>query len=434
MINVRPSWRWQRLFPKWFAPFTQSLRHQAQRHWAPLYVRGLCSSAVRKSMQPLAASVAPGQADQFQHFITDSPWETQPLETMLAQRAQQMVGGQRAVLIIDDTCLSKFGSCSVGVARQYSGQAGKITNCQCLVSLTLAKDDIPMPVSLRLFLPSEWIEDPERCARAGVPEAQRVALTKWQIALDELDRLRRHVTFDVVLADAGYGVNAVFRQALSARGLRWSVGILRIQKVYPEHVRLIPPPRIFRGRRPKYPTTSEERQTVEAVLNATSWHDVVWRQGTKGPLRGQFAAAFVRLADGMGNSAGAHLPGEDVWIIGEQRKGGERKYYACNLPPSTTLAELVAITKQRWACEHGHRELKQEVGLSHFEGRSWRGLHHHAVLCLIALAFLQWVRLEQPDDILGTTVPAVRAELAGVMSRPVVCPRCRLGARHPAGP
>lgn len=431
---MRPSLHWKRLFPTWFEPFLRTLRHQSQRHWAPLYLLGLCSGSERKSIAPLAATVAPGQADQLQHFITDSPWDTRPLETLLTQRAQEMLGGNQAVLIIDDTCLTKFGTHSVGVARQYSGQAGKITNCQCLVSLTVARNEVPMPVALRLFLPSEWVNDTERCDRAVVPLARRVARAKWEIALEELDRVRLHVEFGVVLADAGYGNNAGFRKALSARGLVWSVGVLRIQKVYPEQVRLIPPPRILRGRRPKFPTTSEDRQTVEEVLDAAEWHDVTWRQGSKGPMRGKFAAAFVRIADGAGDSAGAHLPGEEVWIIGEERRGGERKYYACNLPPSASLLELVDITKKRWACEHGHRELKQEVGLSHFEGRSWRGLHHHATLCLIALAFLQWVRLEQPDDIVARTVPAVRMELAGAVPRPIICPSCCLGAVQPAGP
>lgn len=430
----RPSPRWKRLFPNWFAPFLATLRHKAQRHWAPLYVRGLCSQAQRKSITPLAEIVAPGHADHLQHFVTDSPWETRPFQTLLAQRAQEMVGGQDAVLIIDDTCLTKFGTCSVGVARQYSGQAGKVTNCQCLVSLTLARHEIPVPLALRLFLPPEWVRDEQRCDRAVVPMRHRVARAKWEIALEELDRVRLDVDFGIVLADAGYGNNAGFRRALSARALLWSVGVLRIQKVYPANVRLIPPPRIFRGRRSRFPTTSEDRQTVEEVLNATEWHDVVWRHGTKGPMRGRFAAAFVRIADGVGNSVGAHLPGEEVWIVGEQRKGDERKYYACNLPPSATLHDLVEITKKRWACEHGHRELKQEVGLSHFEGRSWRGIHHHATLCLVALAFLQWVRLEQPQGVLGETVPAIRTELAGALPRPVVCPRCRLGAVQPTGP
>ncbi|MFC4456555.1 IS701 family transposase [Deinococcus sonorensis] len=426
--------RFRQLFPAFFAPFLAGFRHTAQRRLAPLYVQGLCSFVARKSITPLAQTVAPGQGDHLQHFITDSPWDPQPLETLVAQQAQRLVGGKDAVLIIDDTCLTKFGTKSVGVSRQYSGQVGKVTNCQCLVSLTLAQHDVPIPLALRLFLPSEWTGDVERCERAGVPAAHLVPKAKWEIALEELDRVRRSVTFGVVLADAAYGNNAEFRKALSKRGLFWSVGIVRNQKVYSEDVRLIPPPRIVRGRRPKGPSASEERQTVEALLQAAPWHEITWRHGTKGPMRGRFAAVFVRIADGAANGAGAHLPGEELWVIGEERNNGGCKYYACNFGPAATLNDLVAVTKRRWACEHGHRELKQEVGLSHFEGRSWRGLHHHAVLCLVALAFLQAIRLEQPDGVQGETLPAIRAELAGTLSQPLLCPRCRLLTVQPAGP
>ena len=139
----------------------------------------------------------------------------------------------------------------------------------------------------------------------------------------------------------------------------------------------------------------------------------MWRQGTKGPLIGMFAAKYVCLADGNENARGQHLPGEGAWVIGEQRARGEKKFYLCNLPPETACEHLIQVTKQRWACELGHRELKQEVGLDHFEGRSWQGLHHHAVLCLVALLFLQWLRLSQPDGFFGETVPAIRQEIAG---------------------
>ncbi|TSA78362.1 transposase, partial [Deinococcus detaillensis] len=233
------------------------------------------------------------------------------------------------------------------VARQSSGQVGKITNCQCLVSLTIAQYDIPIPVALQLFLPKEWRDDPARCTAAGIPVESQLPQTKWQVALNELDRVRHLVTFGMVLADAGYGVNARFRQALSERGLTWSVGITRTQMVYPQDVRLIPIPTHFRGRRPKYPTTSHERQTVEAVLDGAAWQHLIWRHGTKGALSGRFAAVYVRLADGEENAQGQHLPGQAAWIIGEQRRGEERKYYVCNLPETTPLLRLVEVTKRR---------------------------------------------------------------------------------------
>nr|WP_229723771.1 IS701 family transposase [Deinococcus aerolatus] len=404
-------------------------RHQSQRLWAPTYVQGLCSAAHRKSMQPLADQVAPGTYDQIQHFITDSPWSIQGLERIVADRAQHLLGGKNAVLIIDDTCLTKFGSSSVGVGRQYSGQAGKITNCQCLVSVTLARDEIPIPLRLKLFLPSEWSANTDRCARAGVPVEHPLQSTKWEIALREIDDLQGTVHYGMVLADAGYGISTRFRRALTQRGLRWSVGTVKTQHVYPPNVRLIPIPKHFRGRPPRHPTPSEETETIESVLSREPWRRVMWRQGTKGPLIGTFAAKYVRLADGNENARGPHLPGEGAWVIGEQRAQGEKKYYICNLPPGTAFEHLIQVTKQRWACELGHRELKQEVGLDHFEGRSWQGLHHHAVLCLIALLFLQWLRLSQLDGLFGETVPAIRREIAGDHPRRFrtqlrYCPSC----------
>lgn len=259
-------------------------------------------------MQPLADQVAPGQHDQIQHFITDSPWGTQGLEQLVAERAQQLLGGKRAVLIIDDTCLTKFGSKAVGVGRQYSGQAGKITNCQCLVSVTLARDEIPIPLRLKLFLPSEWSLNPARCVGAGVPQEHPLGSTKWEIALREIDDLSGTIQYGMVLADAGYGVNAAFRRALTARGLQWSVGTVKTQRVSPAHVRLIPIPKHFRGRPPRHPTPSEETESIESVLSQEAWRRVMWRHGTKGPLIGTVAATYVRLADGNENARGQHLP------------------------------------------------------------------------------------------------------------------------------
>ncbi|PNY79721.1 IS701 family transposase [Deinococcus koreensis] len=420
-ITTRPS-RWSRHFHTWFSPFLTCFRHRSQRARAAQYILGLCSSAHRKSMAPMADLVAPGKQDHFQQFITDSPWAIQGLEQLVADHAHGLLGGKDAVLIIDDTCLTKFGSKSVGVGRQYSGQEGKITNCQCLVSITLARDDLPNPLRLKLFLPSEWSTNPQRCRQVGVPLEHPLRHTKSQIALREIDDLSGRIEFGTVLADAGYGVNASFRQALTERGFHWSVGTVKTQRVYPADVRLIPIPKIFRGRRPTHPTPSEDAETVEAVLQVETWHHLVWREGTEGPLRGVFAAKYVRVADGPENARGQHLPGEGAWIIGEQRSRGEKKYYLCNLPPTMSLIHLIQITKQRWACELGHRELKQEVGLHHFEGRTWQGLHHHAALCLVALLFLQGLRLAQPDGFFGETVPAIRLEVAGDRSRQLLVP------------
>src|SRR3712207_1888285 len=222
----------------WLAPFLDVLGRKTRRTWAPFYLRGLLGPGERKSLQPMAARLGLSGHDQLQHFIASPAWDDGPLWRVLSERADRLVGGPGAVLVIDDTALPKKGALSVGVERQYCGQLGKKANCQALVSLTLAGKEVPVPVGLRLFLPERWTDDPERCARAGIPEAEVVARSKGKIALAELDRLRAAgARFGLVLADAGYGASAAFRHGMDARGLRWAVGIPRTQKVYGADVR-----------------------------------------------------------------------------------------------------------------------------------------------------------------------------------------------------
>jgi SRSO17 transposase len=285
----------------------------------------------------------------------------------------------------------------VGVASQYAGVLGKKANCQSLVSLTLAKDEVPIPLILRLFLPDTWITDPERLQRAGVPETFWVGRSKPEMALEELQRvMQAGVSFGAVVADAGYGNSAPFRQGLSALGLLWAVGIPRIQKVYPADVQLVLPP-VTRGGPRKTLVPDEDSLAAEALLAKGAWRRITWRHGTKGPLRAKFAAVRVRVADGpavrLQGRTGQHLPGDEVWLVGEHRSSGERKYYLSNLAPDTPLKRLASLIKARWVCEQAHQQLKEELGLDHFEGRSWRGLHRHTLMTLIAYLFLQHLRL-----------------------------------------
>jgi SRSO17 transposase len=374
---------------RWLAPFLDVLGHKRRRTWAPLYLRGLMGPGERKSLQPMAARLGLSGHDQLQHFIASPAWDDGPLWRVLAEQANRLVGGPEAALVIDDTALPKKGTLSVGVARQYCGQLGKKASCQALVSLTLARGEVPVPVGLRLFLPVEWTDKPERCAEAGVPEAEVVARGKGEIALAELDRLRAaDVRFGVVLADAGYGASAAFRHELDARGLVWAVGIPRNQKVYGVDVQLVPP-----GGRKRRPVPDQEPREAEAVLADLSWRRVTWRHGTKGALTARFAATRIRVGDGAIWANKRHLPGKEAWLVGEWRSSGERKYYLCNLPPRTSLRALAAAIKARWVCEQAHQQLKQELGLGHFEGRSWTGLHRHALMTCIAFAYLQHLRL-----------------------------------------
>ena len=341
---------WQAAFETWLAPFLDRLGRKEQRRWAPVYLQGLFGPGERKSVEPMAARVAPGDVQQLHHFVAASPWAIEPLEAELVRQADRLVGGPDAVLVIDDTALVKQGKHSVGVARQYCGELGKRANGQVLVSLTLARQEVPVGVGLRLFLPEAWAEDAARRAKAGVPEAIP-GRPKWQIALDELDRVRAAgATFGGVLADTEYGKAAAFRHGLSERGLLWAVGILPTQKVYPADVTVAPAPPGATGRPTKHPRPSAASASAGgrvAALPEGAWRAVTWRRGTKGALRGEFAALRVRVADGPVAARAQHLPGAAAWLVCERRSGGERKYYLTNHPDGTPLEVLAALIKAR---------------------------------------------------------------------------------------
>src|SRR5271166_2410549 len=310
---------WRAELGQFLKPFLDRLGHKARREMCPLYVSGLIGPGDRKSIAPMAKRLALGECDQLHHFIAAGVWDATPVETELLVQADRLVGGSDAVLVIDDTAIPKKGTHSVGVAPQYASALGKTSNCQTLVSLTLARGEVPVMLALRLFLPESWTSKRARLERAGVPAEYRTARTKLEIALAEIDRIiAAGVRFGCVLADAGYGQSALFRQELAARKLTWAVGI-------PRHLK--------------------------------------------------------------------HLPGDEAWLIGEHRMSGEKKYYLANLPAKTDLRTLAATIKGRWICEQAHQQLKEELGLDHFEGRSWKGLHRHALMTMIAYAFLQHRRL-----------------------------------------
>ena len=279
--------------------FLEKLGHKARRRMCPLYVAGLIGPGDRKSVQPMAERLAPGDYDQLHHFVAAGVWDASPLETELLVQADRLVGGSDAVLVIDDTAMPKKGMHSVGVAAQYASALGKTANCQTLVSLTLACGEVPVMVALRLFLPDSWISDRRRLERAGVPVEYRTARTKPEIALAEIDRMiSADVRFRCVLADAGYGLSAPFRQGLTARKLAWAVGVPRHLKVYPIGVQLIWPVTKVRGRPRKRHVPDILSIPAEDMLASAKWKTVSWRSGTKGRLKARFAAVRVRTADG----------------------------------------------------------------------------------------------------------------------------------------
>jgi SRSO17 transposase len=401
----------------------------------PLYIAGLIGPGDRKSVQPMADRLVPGEYDRLHHFVAGGVWDAAPLEAELLAQADRLVGGPDAVLVVDDTALPKKGTASVGVAPQYASALGKTANCQTLVSLTLARGEVPVMVGLRLFLPEIWTDDPGRMARARVPKDRQVALTKPEIAIEEIDRvIVSGARFGCVLADSGYGSSGPFRQALSERGLLWAVGLSPRQNVYPADVGLIFPV-AKTGRRRKYHIPDRLPVSAEAMLADETWQKVSWRRGTKGRLSCHFAACRVRVADGhkhrMLDNRMQCMPGEEVWLVGERRSTGEQKFYVSNLPADATLKVLAATIKARWVCEQAHQQLKEELGLDHFEGRSWTGLHRHALMTMIAYAFLQSRRLTAAGRKKKSRGTTATAEHAG---RPASHPRHPRTASTPTMP
>ena len=377
----------------------QSLGH-ADRH-EPLrgYLTGLVLPGARKSVEPMAALLAPQRVRQthqsLHHLVADAPWEDEAV--LKAVRAYGLAAitqrGPIEAWIVDDTGMPKKGRHSVGVARQYCGQLGKQDNCQVAVTLSVANDAASLPIAYRLYLPEQWASDQARRRRAGVPKEMGF-LPKPELALEQITAaVEQGVPGGVVLADAAYGNDSKFRQGLEALGLQYVLGVQSTTTVWTEdRMPLAPPPYCGGGRPPKLLRRDAAHQPLAVGqlalrLAPKAYHTVSWREGTAGMLRSRFAALRVR---------GAHRdhwrthPYDQQWLLIEWPKGAAAptKYWLANLAATTRLKELVSLAKLRWRIERDFQELKQELGLNHFEGRSWRGFHHHATLCIAAYGFL----------------------------------------------
>ena len=381
------------------AHFARGFGRIERTQWAGVYLQGLLLDGERKSIEPLSRRVAVpgwhGDTEQaLQLFVNQSPWEqTAVLRTYRALMAEQFADPE-AVIIIDDTGFPKKGTHSVGVARQYSGTLGKRDNCQVAVSLHYAAPGGDYPLALRLYLPESWTDDPARLAEAHVPEAEQVFQEKWRIALGMLEEVRTEgLPHRAVVADAGYGEIGAFRRELEARGETYLVGLNGEEVVHTVPTMWEMKPHKPRGRPPRrwYPVAGTPRplavHTLAEMLERTP---VTWRMGTKGPLHAEFA--WLRVWPGYGRQAGRaaqDVPDpESRWLLVEWRTDGTIKYALSNLPPETTIEQAAALWKSRWQVEQGYQQLKEELGLDHFEGRSWPGFHHHATLTFLAYGFL----------------------------------------------
>jgi SRSO17 transposase len=295
--------------------------------------------------------------------------------------------------IIDDTSFLKRGSHSVGVARQYCGEVGKQENCQGAVSLSISTQQASLPVAWRLYLPESWAGDKARRRSAGVPEPIRFQ-TKSALALQQIEQaVAAGISQAPILADAWYGRDHQFRERLSQLGLRYVVGILEVTSVWRPGQRPLPSKAWSgKGPRPKLLRRDSEQQPLSvkdlaSALPAALWKQVTWREGGQRRLRSRFAAVRVRPSYLDDRRTEPH---PEEWLLLEWPVGKTEpvRYWLSNLPAHTKLAELVRLAKHRWIIERDYQELKQELGLGHYEGRSWRGFHHHAALCLAAYGFL----------------------------------------------
>ena len=366
-------------------------RSERQVH-ASEYVRGLLLDGERKSIAPIAERVPGSDVQALRQFVNQSPWAWAPLQAALTTLVLDRLLPE-AVLIVDETSFPKKGDQSVGVARQYCGALGKTANCQVAVSVHLGTDTTCLPLAWELYLPQAWIDDPARRAAARVPAEVRYQ-TKNELALAALDRVRAWgVGARVVLADAGYGTSHEFRAALTARDVPYCVQVAESLKGWTT-APPAPPPYAGRGRPRRRPPdheipTSHDLPTRAAALPATAWRQVTWRAGTKGPLRSRFAAAAFWPAHGV--SSGGPLPTTPVQLLIEWPKGDAApiKYWLASVADEALgLRRFVRLAKGRWRIEQDYRELKDELGLDHFEGRSWPGWHHHITLASMAYAFL----------------------------------------------
>ena len=376
------------------------------------YCTGLLLPVRRKSVEPMAAHLAPqrvrSEHQRLHHFVADAAWSDAVVQSAVRDYVLERVvprAGAPEALLLDDTGFPKQGIHSVGVARQYCGQLGKQDNCQVAVSVSLANEAFSVPIAYQLYLPQEWAADAARRHRAKVPATVSFA-TKPTLALQLLEPLRGapHMP-DLVVADAGYGVNTAFRERLTALGFTYVVGITGAVSVWPEGQAPLPAKAWSgRGRKPKLLRRDAQHKPLSAKalalqLPARRFRTVTWREGTNAALSSRFAAVRVRCAHRDYWHATRH---PEQWLLIEWPQGEAQptKYFLSTLPLATPRQELVRLAKLRWRIERDYQELKQELGLGDFEGRSWRGFHHHATLCITAYAFLLTQRLVAPKKTL----------------------------------
>ena len=366
------------------------LGRSERRQRCAQYVSGILMDGERKSIQPIAERMPGGNEQALQQFVNQSPWKHEPVQDRLAQLFVEQFRPKNGVLILDDTSFPKKGKHSVGVARQYCGALGKVANCQSLVSWQFANRETHFPVKAELYLPQSWIDDPIRMKSAGVPNRRFQFQKKWEIALDLLDEIKKqgHVPFQSILCDAGYGEIKEFLRELNSRQIPFIAQVPESHCFWPENV----PTRNDQkqvGRPREYPEVSDK---TLRPLSGLQWAKQLEKQPHLWkkiylPLQNKkvVTAIAVRIKEVI--TQAYYRPGYAGWLIIE-KFGNEFKYYISTFPKNISLKKMVCEAHLRWKIEQGYQHYKEELGLDHFEGRSWLGFHHHVTLTFMAYGFL----------------------------------------------
>jgi SRSO17 transposase len=396
------------------------LGHADRREPLRAYVQGLLLPGERKSVEPMAARIDPGHVrarhQSMHHFVAKAPWDFRSMLGVARDWVLDSLGrhGPIAAWTLDDTGIPKKGQHSVGVTRQYCGVLGKQDNCQVAVSISLTHELLSVPAAYRLYLPESWANDSARRQVAGVPDSMAFQ-KKWEIALEEIDRLLAdEVPPAPIVMDAGYGNVTEFREALVARNLTYMAGIQSSVAVWPPGQQPLAARRKnSTGRAPTLLRRSAAHQPLSVLelaneLPARAWRSVRWRDGTRGALRSRFARVRVRPSH---RDQKRTTPHPEEWLLIEWPKGesAPTHYWLSNADPDARLTDLAALAKIRWRIERDYQELKDEIGLDHYEGRGWLGFHHHAALCIAAYAFLvaERARLSPPAALAFLQSPRV---------------------------
>jgi SRSO17 transposase len=371
--------------------FRDLLGRSERRHWCGMYLSGLLMDGERKSIQPVSARLPGGNEQALQQFVNQSPWAFEPVQERLTELLiKKLKPEEPGVLILDDTTFPKKGNASVGVGRQYCGALGKVANCQSLVSWQFANEDLHFPVKAELYLPKSWCDDRARMKKSGVPDRRFEFQEKWKIALDLLDqiKLEKQFQFEAILCDAGYGEIKEFLRELNARKIPFVAQVPESHCFWPEDVKTRNGQKRL-GRPREYPEVCDKEQKPPSAAQwAKDLSNVPakWKK-VKLPLRSKKSvmATAVRVREVI--SKAYFRPGYEAWLIIEQFGDGF-KFYVSSFPKNTPLEKMVRLVHIRWKIEQGYQHLKEELGMDHFEGRSWAGFHHHVTLSFMAYGLL----------------------------------------------